>query len=329
MQSLTLVVLKKNNLQRLIRKINFLEKIYDSLNVEYKKYFSVLVCENSTKDDGTIEFLRKSIKKIEWLSYYSQDEHVSFDQNALNGYLEAQSDYIWFLGLDDEICYAEEMMKIMDLINHYRPVGITMSSKPSCQRDITFSDRHIQIIYDREEQLKNIIGHGKVSCNILKREEINQRLEIDEMIGKGYMHLSLQAFNLLRKNKAPFININFPVIKTDQSFGDKNKHTLNAATLIHETVAYREFISNHPKMFSCLKVPNYRRLRFLIYAARTSTEKCWKTEYFYDFLSEIFADFHNQKNLRQIVLIFILFLIWLFQGKIGYLSFSLRRIFRK
>ena len=138
----------------------------------------------------------------------------------LHLFQHADSEFVWFIGMEDFINSYADLDSVITLLESQPHVaGVICAMHGS----LGLRAREHLTGQSREDQLNLILSTGKVSRHIIRRFDIEIN-EISQLIGAGYMHLSLQAIGLTKSEKSVLVATTYCEINSSQQSGDFNRY---------------------------------------------------------------------------------------------------------
>lgn len=154
MHTLAICIPTYNRVESLKIALSHLEK------QKFNSHIEVILSDNGSRD-GTQVFVKKYQKTAPFkLTYLRNKTNLGFDQNILNLYTAAQTDYVWFLS-DDDFILPKSLHRIWQLINKFHPTAL-----------------HPNMLYQGKPVLKN--GHFAQLTHY--SYQIGRRLKVDSVM---------------------------------------------------------------------------------------------------------------------------------------------------
>lgn len=193
-------------------RINSLKECLVNLEKQkFTKNVQVIISDNASTD-GTQAFVKKYISSAPFrISYLRNTKNLGFDQNVLNLYQAATTDYVWFLS-DDDTMLPNSLSHIWRLLNKYQPTALHPNVLEN--GNTVLSDNHFAQLTHYSKKIGFHINTDKVmhlrtstdrmvltrllsfiSCCIVKKE--NQIVpDLKAFVGSGILQDAIVSLNL-------------------------------------------------------------------------------------------------------------------------------------
>ena len=198
---------RKCNLTIAIPTFNRADKVRRLLSVIKDEIFSsrlqdqvaVIVSDNASTDkthSSVSEFLNCGPK----LEYYRQPENLGFDGNLKFLYMQASTEYVWFMA-DDDLPLKGAIAKVVKTLEMYDPDILLFSFiQPPGSTAKTFDfPETVRLITEPITAIESVLHCPKVSIYVLRKvcfDELEQ-LKLDENVGDEWYFIPL-AFSVLK-----------------------------------------------------------------------------------------------------------------------------------
>jgi len=165
-----------------------LDMLLESISRQYSDFLEVIVCDDS--QNNLSEAIVQKYKNQIPIKYIHRQEK-GFDSAILNLLEIASGDYVWWFGDDILLDNAiKEIYKI--LISNNKIVFLWINSANELDHSlITFEERGLKLLKDRNELLKYDIGLlGFITATIFKRVSVSESIpNAKKLIGTSFVAL--------------------------------------------------------------------------------------------------------------------------------------------
>lgn len=215
---LTIAIPTYNRIDKVKRLLSVIkEEIFSS---RLQNQVAVIVSNNASTDkthSAVSEFLNCGIN----LEYYRQTENLGFDGNLRFLYMQASTEYVWFMA-DDDLPLKGAISKVVKTLETYNPDVLLFSFiQPPGSTAKTFDfPETVRLITKPITAIESVIKYPKLSIYVLRKinfDELEQ-LKLNETVGDGWYFIPL-AFSVLgASSNLKLAIISEPLATCDENF---------------------------------------------------------------------------------------------------------------
>ena len=181
---------------------------------------AVIVSNNASTDkthSAVSEFLNYGLN----LKYYRQPENLGFDGNLRFLYMQAVTEYVWFMA-DDDLPLKGAIAKIVNAIETNDPDVLLFSFiQPPGSTAKTFDfPETIRLITEAVQAIESVLHYRKVSIYVLRKILFGERQwrVLDENLGDGWYFIPLAFSTLEVSRNLRLAIISEPLATCDEDF---------------------------------------------------------------------------------------------------------------
>jgi len=206
---------------------------------------AVIVSDNASTDKTQLtvsEFLNCGLN----LKYYRQAENLGFDGNLRFLYMQASTEYVWFMA-DDDLPLPGSIEKILSTLKMHDPDVLLFSfiqPPGSTVRQFDYPEP-IRIVSDPVSVIEHTLRYTKVSIFVIRKVDFDSSnwSVLDANLGAGWYYISL-AFSVLQVSQ----NLRLAVFSEPLATCDEDYFVIRYAPLPllrMERIALHLFIKTH------------------------------------------------------------------------------------